>query len=323
MISLLNLDPSSYVPSALHGPDRTFRETNCYVDIWIELLHAQSINPASIMAFACTADFEGDQWTFLKPPPEELFRLYGIDVHEMQLYRPLLDHAVEQLTGGRTITVEVDSFYLPDTTATSYRRTHTKSSIAIEAVDVSGGRLRYFHNTGYYEVSGEDFDELFRLRRNFSDDVLPPYVEIVRFDAGPRLEGLELRRAVREMIGRQLARLPKRNPWSVFGERLGRDLPGLLRGTNNDYHAYAFATVRQAGAAFELLKSFVEWMGAPDSNCAAAATGALERQVAGAKTMLFKLARQRAFDPTPLVTELAADWDITMRTMECLARATS
>jgi hypothetical protein len=241
----------------------------------------------------------------------------------MQLYRPLLDHAVEQLTAGKTITVEVDSFYLPDTAATAYKRTHTKSSIFIEALDVAQRRLRYFHNTGYHEVSGEDFDELFRSGRHFSDDVLPPYVEIVRLDAGARLEGSELRRAVREMISRQLARRPKRNPWMAFGERLGRDLPGLLAGTNNDYHAYAFATVRQAGAAFELLKSFVEWIGEPDSNCAGAAVGALERQVCGAKTILFKLARQRAFDPAPVMTQLAADWDITMRTLECLARSTS
>jgi len=97
MVSLLGLDPASYAASELHNPDRTFPETNCYVDLWIELLHAHRIDPASAMAFACTVDFEGDQWTFFKPPPDELTRLYGIDVHEMQLYRPLVDHAIEQL----------------------------------------------------------------------------------------------------------------------------------------------------------------------------------------------------------------------------------
>ena len=34
-------------------------------------------------------DFEGDQWTFFKPLPEELEPLFGIDIHEMQPYRPL------------------------------------------------------------------------------------------------------------------------------------------------------------------------------------------------------------------------------------------
>jgi hypothetical protein len=320
MLSLLDLDPDTYAPSVLHAPGRTFRETNCYVDIWIELLHAHGIDPASIMVFAAAVDFEGDQWTFLKPPPEELELLYGIDVHEMQLYRPVVNHVVEQLKAGRTITIEVDSFYLPDTAATTYRRTHGKSSIAIEAVDVAGERLRYFHNTGYYELSGDDFQGLFRLGRQFSEDVLPPYVELVRFDAGPRLEGSQLRRAVREMTIRQLARRPKSNPWMAFGERLCRDLPALLAGSNNDYHAYAFATVRQCGAAFELVKSFVEWIAEPQSACAATAAEAFGRQVSGAKTMLFKLARRRRFDPTVEIQQLANDWDTAMRALDCVAR---
>jgi hypothetical protein len=320
MLGLLGLDPAVYVPSALHSHDRTFTETNCYVDIWIELLHARGIDPASLMAFACTVDFEGDQWTFFKPPPEELERLYGIDVHEMQLYRPVLDHVVEQLTAGRTIIIEADSFYMPDTAATSYRSAHVKSSIAIEAVDIAGERLRYFHGAGYYELSGEDFRGLFRLGRQFSEDVLPPYVEIVRFDAGPVLHGSELRNAARDMAVRQLARKPKRNPWAAFGERLSRDLPDLLTGTHNDYHAYAFATVRQCGAAFELAKSFVQWMAEPASACSQTAACALDRQVVGAKTLLFKLARRRPFDPTPVIDQLANDWEIAMKAMECLAR---
>src|SRR5262249_11448899 len=76
MVSLLGLDPATYTPSALHQPDRTFPETNCYVDLWIELLHARGISPESAMGFTCTVDFEGDQWTFFKPPPEELLRLH-------------------------------------------------------------------------------------------------------------------------------------------------------------------------------------------------------------------------------------------------------
>src|SRR5258708_20737502 len=102
MVSLLGRNPAAYTPSALHRPDRTFRETNCYVDLWIELLHAHGLIPESAMGFACTVDFEGDQWTFFKPPPEVLLCLYGIDVHEMQLYRPTVAHVIEQLRAGRT-----------------------------------------------------------------------------------------------------------------------------------------------------------------------------------------------------------------------------
>jgi hypothetical protein len=318
VISLFHLDPAVYTPSALHHPDRTFRETNCYVDLWIELLHAQGIDPAGTMSFACTVDFEADQWTFFKPPPEQLLRLYGIDVHEMQLYRPTAVHAAELLRLGRTMIVEVDSFYLPDTAATSYRTAHVKSSIAIEAIDMRGERLRYFHGAGYYELGGEDYRGVFRLGRAFSEDVLPPYVEAVRFDAGRRLEGDELRCAAYEILNRQLSLRPARNPWLAFGDRLAMDLPQLVLGVA-DGHAYAFATVRQCGAAFELAGSFVEWLACPGSNAAVAAE-ALARQVAGAKALLFRLARRRPFDLRPAIEQLAADWNATMAALERVAR---
>ncbi len=305
MLSLLGLDPNAYAVSPLHGPDRTFRESNCYVDIWIELLHAHRIPAESCMAFAITVTFEGDQWTFFKPPPEDLETLYGMDVHEMQLYRPTTDHVVEQLTAGRTIILEADSFFMPDTAATAYRKAHVKSSIAIEAIDVAAERLRYFHGAGYYELCGEDFRGIFRLGRTYADDVLPPYTEIVRFDAGPRLTGADLLCAARATLARQLTRRPKQNPWLTFGQRLTQDLPLLLAGTENGYHAYAFATVRQCGAAFELAKSFAEWL-APEDTLTADALG---RQVAGSKALLFKLARRRVFDVAPAIQQLANDWE--------------
>lgn len=318
VVSLFRLDPAGYTPSALHGPGRTFRETNCYADLWIELLHAQRIDPASAMSFACTVDFEGDQWTFFKPPPEQMLRLYGIDVHEMQLYRPVADHAIEQLRRGRAIVVEADSFYLPDRVETSYRRAHVKSSIAIEAIDPAGERLRYFHGAGYYELSGEDYRGVLRVGREFSEDVLPPYTEVARFDAGPRLEGTALRSAAREILREQLAHKPARNPWLSFGERLADDLPELLAGSDRDYHAYAFATVRQCGAAFESARSFVEWLCDPPCNSGCVAAEALGRQMNGAKALLFKLARRRAFDPAPAVQQLAADWETAMAACEAL-----
>jgi hypothetical protein len=302
----LGLDPVTYAPSRLHAPDRTFPETNCYLDIWIEVLHALGIDPRSAMAFAVAVDFEGDQWTFFKPPPEDLAALYGIDVHEMQLYRGLAAHALEQLEHGRTMTVEVDAWYLPDTAGTSYRQGHVKTSIAIEAVDPANARLRYFHGPGYWELHGEDYDRI--MRGPVAPGGLPPYAEIVRLDAGPCLEGDELRRAAGALLQRHLDRRPAANPWRMFGERLEADLELLLDGAEDDYHAYAFATVRQSGAAFECARDFVDWL-APDDPAGITAAEALSRQVAGAKALLFRLARRRAFDPAPAIEALAAAWE--------------
>jgi hypothetical protein len=314
--SLFALDPVAYAPSVLHHPGRTFPETNCYTDIWIELLHALGSNPVSSLAFTVAIDFEGDQWTFIKPPPEDLEALYGIDVHEMQFYRPAAAHILEQLAQGRTVIIEADSFYLPDTAAISYRQAHVKSSIAIESIDVTGQRLRYFHGAGYHELSDQDFRGVLRLGRSFSDDVLPPYVEIVRFDAGPRLKGDRLREEARTLLKRHLARRPRHNPWIKFGERLSRDLSCLLSGTPETYHAYAFATVRQCGAAFDLAKDFVQWL-LSDDEYGEIAARAFERQVQNAKALLFRLARRRTFDAASDIRLLAEDWDAAMHALEC------
>jgi hypothetical protein len=135
--------------------------------------------------------------------------------------------------------------------------------------------------------------------------MLPPYTELVRFDAGPRLAGTELRSASLDALRHHLAHAPATDPFARFGERLGADLPALLDGDTATYHAYAFATVRMAGAGFELLGSHVDWLlGAPG----VPAHEALGRIVDGAKVLGFRLARQRPFDPEPIVRDMSTAW---------------
>jgi hypothetical protein len=306
MVSLLGLDPASYRPHALHSMERSYTETNCYTDIVIEFLHARGNEPLAMMGCVLRVDFEGDQWTFFKPLPEHVERLYGVDIHEMQPYRPLSEQIAEQIAGGRTIIVELDSWYLPDTASTSYRREHVKSSVVAEAIDRAGERLRYFHGAGYHELEGEDYRGVFRLGRELPGDVLPPYTELVRMDAGPALEGEELREAAVGLLHEHLGRRPAANPFLRFGEQLGADLPRLLEGDQAAYHDYAFATVRMVGSAFEVGASHVEWLLENDGAPAAAAMG---RIVEGSKVLSFKLARRRAFDPAPAIDELATAWD--------------
>jgi Domain of unknown function (DUF1839) len=306
IVSLFGLDPDTYASHALHAPERTYVETNCYLDIIIELLHARGDEPLAAMGCSMRMDFEGDQWTFLKPAPEDLEGLYGIDVHEMQPYRPLPEQIAAALACERTLIVELDSFYLPDTAATSYRCEHVKTSVIAEAIDPAGERLRYFHATGLFELSGEDYRGVFRLGREFSDDVLPPYTELVRFDAGSRLRGEELHEAARASLQRHLTHRPKTNPFARFGTQLEQDLPRLLEGDEADYHAYAFATVRMAGSAFEAAASYVQWLLGDAGERAAQAFGEL---VAGCKTLSFRLARRRPFAPESYVSELAASWE--------------
>jgi hypothetical protein len=311
--SLFGLDASSYQPHPLHRPGRTYHETNCYTDIIIELLHAHGDEPLAALGCLVRTDFEGDQWTFFKPPPDELESLFGIDIHEMQPYRSLPLQIAEQIDAGRTIIVELDSWYLPDTAATSYRREHVKSSVVAEAIDLERGWLRYFHGPGLYELEGEDYAGIFRLEGETSPAVLPTFTELVRFDAGPGLADGALLDASRASLRRHLAHRPHSDPFERFGASLEHDLPELLEADDERYHAYAFATVRMAGAAFELAAAHADWL---LGEAAAPAAAAMQTLVEGCKLLGFRLARRRPFDPAPVIDSLSAAWVEGMAALE-------
>ena len=74
---LLSIDPATWRSHALHAPDRIWLETNCYVDVWIEVLHAFGLEPLAALPFTVSQDFEGDHFTFFKFPAEDLRALYG------------------------------------------------------------------------------------------------------------------------------------------------------------------------------------------------------------------------------------------------------
>ncbi len=302
--SLSGKQPGAYERHLLHATSRTYLETNCYADIIIELLHACGYEPLAAFAHLARLDFEGDQWTFFKPPPEDLERLFAIDIHEMQPYRPLPTQIAEQIELGRTVIVELDSWYLPDTASTTYRTEHVKTSVAADAIDVAGEVLRYFHSAGLFDLDGEDFRGVFRLDGHAAD-VLPPYAELVRFDAGEALRGDELMAASRELLGRHLACRPRDNPFHRFGAQLTFALPELLEHGPEAYHAYAFATVRMAGSAFEVLGTYADWL----SGGEAARSQPMREIVDACKAMSFRLARRRPFDPEPLIATMGTAWE--------------
>ncbi len=302
--SLSGQDPAQYVRHALHSPERSYAETNCYADVIVELLHACGYEPLALFAHVVRMDFEGDQWTFFKPPPEDLELLFGIDIHEMNPYRPLPRQIAEQLERGRTLIVELDAFHLPDTASTSYRQEHVKTSVAMDAIDPDAERLHYFHGPGMFSLEGEDYRGVFRIG-DFSADVLPPYAELVRFDAGPRLEGAALREASRETLRRNLRHRPADNPVERFGDALVSELPALRAADLEDYHAYAFATVRILGSGFEALGSYVDWLFGDGGRAAAEP---LAEVVDASKALSFRLARRREFDPEELLSRLASGW---------------
>ena len=45
------LDPDSHIPHALHAQERMWPETNCYTDLWIEVLNAMGLPPEAMLGF--------------------------------------------------------------------------------------------------------------------------------------------------------------------------------------------------------------------------------------------------------------------------------
>jgi hypothetical protein len=311
----LTMQPCDHRPHSLHDAGRTYLETNCYADVLIELLNARGDDPRAVLGFIVRTDWEGDQFTYFKPPYHDLYRLFGIEIHEMLPYKTVPEHIETQLKLGRTVLVEIDAWWLPDTAATSYRREHLKTTVAPAMIDREGERMRYFHNAGLFELEGEDYRGAFRMLPQFTDDVMDPFIEVVRFDAGPRLQGEPLRAEARRLLAEHFARRPQRNPFLAWAESLSEDLPRLLAGSAEDYHAYAFVTVRMVGAAFELLGDHVEWLFGEEGT---EATAALAGIVEGAKTVSFRLARRRPFDPEPAIAAMAEAWEESVGAIACL-----
>lgn len=311
--SLLGLDPTTYHPHELHDPERVYTETNCYTDVLVELFGAAGLEPTAMLGGTAAVDFELDQWTFFKPAPGDLRRLYGVEIHEMQPWRSLPEHIAERLAAGQSLAPELDSFWLPDTVATSYRTEHVKTTVVTESIDLDEQVLRYFHNAGYHELSGADYRGIFGIEPVREARVLPPYVDLIRLDAGPPLSGRQLREVARELLAGHLRARPANNPFLRFRDRLEADLPGLLAGQPADFHAYAFANPRMAGASFELLASHVRWLLGDEGEPAAAA---LDDVVGGTKMLLFRMARRRAFDVAGVVGPMAEGWEQAMSLLD-------
>ncbi len=306
------LDPASYTPHALHSAERMWPETNCYVDLWIEVLSAHRLPPEAMLGFTLTQDFEGDQFTFFKVPLEDLETLYGIRVTELAIFDRPERHVAEQISRGRLTLMELDSFYLPDTRGVTYRQEHGKTTVAINRLDLERRELDYFHNSGFFALSGEDFDGLFRMKAPSDAQPFLPYTEFAKFPASfpdPR----EVRETAWKLLRQHFGRRPEDNPIRAFATVFPAQVERVAERDFGFFHKYAFNTLRQFGANFELLASHLEWL---NGRVFAQA----ERQALMisevAKSTQFQLARavtRKKFDRLATALDPAADaWDLLM-----------
>ncbi|MBX9468849.1 MAG: DUF1839 family protein [Rhizobium sp.] len=303
------LDPDSYVPHALHAQERMWPETNCYVDLWIEVLSAAGFVPEAMLGFTLTQDFEGDQFTFFKVPLEDLEQLYDIRVTELAIFDSIENHVSEQIARGRLCLVEMDSFFMPDTQGVGYRQEHGKTTVGINRLDMTNRVMDYFHNGGFFHLKGEDFDGVFQ--RNLPEGTLPflPYTEFAKFPKAP-ISAAHQRETATVLLSRHFSRRPDGNPIAAFASVFPKQVEAVAERPFGYFHKYAFNTLRQFGANFELLASHLIWLDQAAHDTAIAEALKISEC---AKTVQFQLARavtRKKFDPLATALDPAiAAWD--------------
>jgi hypothetical protein len=309
------LDPSTYSPHPLHDSERMWPETNCYIDLWIEVLNTLGLPPEAMLGFTVTQDFEGDQFTFFKVPLEDLEALYGIRCTELAIYDRIERHVAEQVSRGRLCLVEMDSHFMPDTQGVAYRREHGKTTVAINRIDVQRLELDYFHNGGFFQLSGEDFEGIFQL--NGSEEDLPflPYTEFAKFPESTA-DHDSIRQTSLRLWNFHFARRPRDNPIRAFSAVFPSQVEAIAERPFEFFHKYAFNTLRQLGANFELASSHLDWLSPEFADASAKARLISE----AAKSVQFQLARaltRKKFEPLQTALDPAADaWDAMMGLLE-------
>lgn len=312
MNSVKSIAMEHYKPHWFHSTERLWPQSNCYVDLWIEVLHSMNLNPIAAFAFTLAADFEGDQWTFFKMPLHDLLLLYGIDVQELNIWDSLLEHICLQTSRNRLVLIEVDAFYLPDVSATSYHQEHEKTTIGIHVIDPQTQQLSYFHNSGYYALHADDFAGIFHNEMQ----QLPPYVEFARLDALKRLTDDELVIPAGELMQAHLARRPTANPFVAYCQYFEHYMASIQDHDLAFFHKQAFATTRQYGAAYEYAALFLRWLADYQGDHLRRAAQHLEDIASTAQVFLLKTARavrtKKPFKYRPLLDAMENDWSQAM-----------
>lgn len=309
---VLKLDPAGYRCHELHAPDRVWTETNCAADLWIEALHALGHDPVAGLGFTLGSDFDGAQWRMFTYPGETLSLLYGVEVDELNVWRPLRSHVLEELGAGNLVAFDADAWWLPDTTGLTYRSAHQKTTVLASMLDDDLGRLGYLHNTGYHELEGEDFEAL--LPAAPPSDTMPPFTLQVRL-AGRHPGGAADDDLVLRLAALHSRRRPLDDPVGRMAARAAADLPWLRAAGLDTFHRWAFGTVRQCGANAELAAAFARRLDALGVAGAGESADSLDEVAVGMKAAEMALARGvrgRKLDVQAVFAPLSLRWSLGM-----------
>ncbi len=303
----------------VHGEESDWSNTNCYLDVWMNVLDSLGLDPIPAFASAISAEFVGDQWEFLKVRSEDLETLYGIRFGEYDTWRPLHEHLAGQLASGNLAIVEVDAFYLPDTVGVSYREEHTKTSIAPVLLDQDAHRLVYFHNGGLHELFKEDYDNTVGAASE-QGFVPRPYVDLIRLDGLQRFDAGRFPAAAQQVLKAHLRRIgnsSQQHPMVQLTDYVLSQREVLAESGMAHFHQFSFATTRQAGLSAMFASEVAQWFADAETRPEVAlplgqAAQAFAEASSTAKRLQFQLARVAAGrrpDLQPTTEALNEAWD--------------
>lgn len=314
------LNPETYQRHPLHSAERDWPETNCYLDVWIEVLPALGLPPEACLGYSVTQDFEGDQFTFFKTPLADLEDLFGLQVTELAIYDRVEAHVLEQIRRGRLSLVEVDSFYLPDTHGVGYHQAHGKTTIAVNRLDIENRSMDYFHGLGLHRLEGDDFDGVFQRNVPEGTPIFLPYTEFVKFPDRDRPDTAHIRETAVALLRRHLDRRPKSNPVQAFAAVFPEQVAAVAERPFDFFHLYAFNTLRQLGANFELFSAHLQWLADNGLEDLAPRVAEAKEISATCKVVQFQLARavmRKRFEKLAPSLQPAADaWDRLMEGLD-------
>jgi hypothetical protein len=110
-----------------------------------------------------------------------------------------------------------------------------------------------------------------------------------------------------------MTRRPRKNPFRRFREHFEKDLQWLQGEGLATYHVYAFATVRQFGANFELASRYAKWLTEQAGADLGGAADAFQSISESAKALILKGARavsaKKSVDFIPMFDGMESAWE--------------
>ncbi|NKE09416.1 MULTISPECIES: DUF1839 family protein [Kocuria] len=281
------LSAEGFTPHPLHQDQSLWSNTNCYLDVWVELLHGMGRRPEPLFAAAVAAETQVEQFEFLKVDHRDLEEVHGLRVGEYDVWKPLLEHVLTQMAAGNLMIIEADAHWLPDTRGISYGTEHTKTSIVPLRVDPQQRHLVYLHNEGLHELRGQDFD--FVLGEQRSQGIVPaPYVELVRLDRLGAANDDDARAHTVRLLRHHALRATAHNPVAELMDVVRSHFDWLAEAGMDGYHALCFETTRQLGVVSMLAAEAVRFSAVEEIQGAAEAYVTVSKE---SKALQFQLAR--------------------------------